>query len=666
MDGYDSDDYEDVHLNSSNASVPGPQPSSQQRGNIDLAFDHATTYTPRGIKRRKTTQAISSGFNIFLLFGAAIDRCVSRAQAAMLAACAAALAVLKHIARSGANKANQTKLKAQKSFMKSPAGQKIDQWRRGVQEIQQELPDDTWGKLMWLWDRPPVQRLRLTVSMFNLSFRLPALMALVATQVGLLASQVSLPMLAPLLLGTGMLLRSIKTNASFLFPRIGLLVVMLWMLWFANSVVQNTVAYLRKQGALDNRLAGGIITVSEVSALLVALVVLLSMLGVNVSALLLPAGIAVAIAAKDLSHNFLAGFFLFVVQPFKLGDRIAVSSSAPGVGSGLYGPMGSGMNAPGWFEGVCERVDLRYTVVRQGRKKLVIPNSAFLTREFMIVEDGDAIPTPMPGSNGMATTEANQKGTEQQHQQMQYVPFLTNDHRHVWQYVQGPPLHQELAAAGYGQPVAVPQSHGVIAVQNATEKNDASVLQQKEQHDDNNDKDGGGSSGGDGGGQSNGGGRDVGVTVNSTNGKNGAIDSASSATNTSSASSTPAASTNSNTANTTTTTTTTTTYAIYNTNGPTSPPMNGYWTRTPAPPDDGGTLYNPMTMGYTVPGSMPMNYHQGPDAQLMNTSQVHYYSTNTGNHGNVVRSHPLSPDAWQQSTSMMYQHGDQHPGSKEQ
>jgi hypothetical protein len=54
-------------------------------------------------------------------------------------------------------------------------------------------------------------------------------------------------MLAPLLFGTGILLRSIRTNASLIFPRIGLVVVLLWMLWFANSVVQNTVVYLRRQ-----------------------------------------------------------------------------------------------------------------------------------------------------------------------------------------------------------------------------------------------------------------------------------------------------------------------------------------------------------------------------------------------------------------------------------
>ena len=77
-------------------------------------------------------------------------------------------------------------------------------------------------------------------------------------------------------------------------------------------------------------------------------------LGVNLSGLLLPAGVALAFAAKDLSHNFLAGFFLFAVQPFRLGDRIAVhSQAAAGVSAGPSPP-----GSP-WFEGICEKVDLR-------------------------------------------------------------------------------------------------------------------------------------------------------------------------------------------------------------------------------------------------------------------------------------------------------------------
>ena len=126
--------------------------------------------------------------------------------------------------------------------------------------------------------------------------------------------QVSLPMLAPLLLGTGMLFRSIKSNASFLFPRIGLVVVLMWVLWFANSVVQSTVHYLQRQGALDHRISAAVITGSELFTMLGAGVIVLSALGVNVSGLLLPAGVCLAIAAKDLAHNFLAGRWLSAVR----------------------------------------------------------------------------------------------------------------------------------------------------------------------------------------------------------------------------------------------------------------------------------------------------------------------------------------------------------------
>lgn len=198
------------------------------------------------------------------------------------------------------------------------------------------------------------------------------------------------------------------------------------ILWFTNSVIQNTIQYLKKQGALDDRMAGGIITVTEISTLLVASVVLLSMIGVNVSALLLPAGIAVAVAAKDLSHNFLAGFFLFMAQPFKLGDRVAVSSSAPMAAAGGGYRSGSMGAPPGWFEGICEKVDLRYTVVRQGRRKLMIPNSAFLTREFMVLDE--------------SYSEASDKDTEGEER----TELLTADNRHVWQYLDSPPIHNEL------------------------------------------------------------------------------------------------------------------------------------------------------------------------------------------------------------------------------
>ena len=63
-------------------------------------------------------------------------------------------------------------------------------------------------------------------------------------------------MLAPLLLGTGMMMNSIKANASYIIPRLGLLVVLLWMLWFVNSVIQTTWIVLRNQVGTSRSLAG--------------------------------------------------------------------------------------------------------------------------------------------------------------------------------------------------------------------------------------------------------------------------------------------------------------------------------------------------------------------------------------------------------------------------
>lgn len=84
-----------------------------------------------------------------------------------------------------------------------------------------------------------------------------------------------------------------------------------------------------------------------------------------------------------------AGFFLVLAQPFRLGDKVAVSCAVPSTGtqsvaaaavktpagtaaaaaaSGSFSAADAGRSSsstpPGWFEGVCEKVDLRYTVLR--------------------------------------------------------------------------------------------------------------------------------------------------------------------------------------------------------------------------------------------------------------------------------------------------------------
>lgn len=44
-----------------------------------------------------------------------------------------------------------------------------------------------------------------------------------------------------------MMMNSIKANASFIIPRLGLMVVLLWVLWFFTNVIQTTWVVLCKQ-----------------------------------------------------------------------------------------------------------------------------------------------------------------------------------------------------------------------------------------------------------------------------------------------------------------------------------------------------------------------------------------------------------------------------------
>lgn len=55
--------------------------------------------------------------------------------------------------------------------------------------------------------------------------------------------------------------------------------------------------------------------ITECTSLLLAGIVVLSMLGINISGLLLPAGVVLAIASRDLLQNFIAGVLVVGLGP---------------------------------------------------------------------------------------------------------------------------------------------------------------------------------------------------------------------------------------------------------------------------------------------------------------------------------------------------------------
>ena len=67
---------------------------------------------------------------------------------------------------------------------------------------------------------------------------------------------------------------------------------------------------------------------------------------------------------------------------FSSAGAAAVAAAAEDLGGEREG------EAPpsSWFDGRVEHVDLRYTVVRKGNARMFLPNSSFLTREFLVFD----------------------------------------------------------------------------------------------------------------------------------------------------------------------------------------------------------------------------------------------------------------------------------------
>lgn len=104
---------------------------------------------------------------------------------------------------------------------------------------------------------------------------------------------------------------------------------------------------------------------TKIAVLLLGVATALGTMGVNVSALVAGLGLtgfALGFAFRDILSNLLAGVLLLLFRPFDVGDHISVS--------GLDGEVVS--------------IDLRYTVLQQEGKKILIPNSNLFTNPILV------------------------------------------------------------------------------------------------------------------------------------------------------------------------------------------------------------------------------------------------------------------------------------------
>lgn len=107
--------------------------------------------------------------------------------------------------------------------------------------------------------------------------------------------------------------------------------------------------------------------------LLLALMPLLSTLGINVSGIVAGLGLtgfALGFALKDTLTNIIAGIFILLYRPFKLKTYIKVATS-----KSLSD------------EGYVKEIDLRYTTVENKDEIILIPNAMLFTNSITIFKN---------------------------------------------------------------------------------------------------------------------------------------------------------------------------------------------------------------------------------------------------------------------------------------
>lgn len=93
--------------------------------------------------------------------------------------------------------------------------------------------------------------------------------------------------------------------------------------WYKENIAAKTVT------KLDDKLIPLVRRTFKVIIWAIAILVILPLYGVNISALIATLGVgslAIALAAQDTIANIIAGFMIMVDSPFRIGDRIKLSS----------------------------------------------------------------------------------------------------------------------------------------------------------------------------------------------------------------------------------------------------------------------------------------------------------------------------------------------------
>jgi small conductance mechanosensitive channel len=117
-----------------------------------------------------------------------------------------------------------------------------------------------------------------------------------------------------------------------------------------------------------------LVQITETALLIFGGVSALGTLGIDVTAMIAGLGLvgfALGFALRDLLSNFLSGLLILVYNPFVRGDHISI-----------------GVN-----EGDVVEINMRYTVLQNGGKRILIPNANLFSMAVIVeAREGERLP----------------------------------------------------------------------------------------------------------------------------------------------------------------------------------------------------------------------------------------------------------------------------------
>lgn len=147
---------------------------------------------------------------------------------------------------------------------------------------------------------------------------------------------------------------------------IGVLIIIAF--WILAKITEYLVARVRHRLLHSAGLLQLLGRVAKLAILTLGVATALGTMGINVSALVAGLGLtgfALGFAFRDILSNLLAGVLLLLFRPFGVGDRISVAG----------------------FDGEVSSIDLRYTILKQPDKVVLIPNSNLFTNPIVVSGD---------------------------------------------------------------------------------------------------------------------------------------------------------------------------------------------------------------------------------------------------------------------------------------